>query len=217
MKFDSAEISAIRTTAQRFPTQLETLHESVAILTKQERSNIQPILVYSRWVPLIDLKAEVWAQPSIYAFVSSIPMRTILYLGHCGITKNRLKPNVSANKLGHELFWKACLLDPKFEVHAFPVSKGVHEHDLISHFDPLFNRTHNGIEGLCKKEIKRKIFLYYVQTHPRCDLSSVTSEIGCSRDEAKIYGEELKHMGRIDFEEGKSKNNGLRWEYWALD
>ena len=216
MTFDSTEISTAHATPKLFPTELERLHGMVAMYTKQALSDVQLVRVYNRCEPIIDLEAELWAQPAIYAFVASNSVRTILYLGHCGIAKNRLNPTILTNKLGHGVFLEACLLDPKFEVYVFPVRNGIVEDELIPYFNPPFNVYRNSIKDLYKKQKKRTTFLNFVRNNFRCDLSSITSAIGCATKEAKNYGEELKLMGFIDFKEGKSKMNGLKWEYWSL-
>lgn len=217
MTFDSTEISTANTTPKAFPTELERLHGMVAIYTKQALSDVQPVRVYNRCEPIIDLEAELWAQPAIYAFVASNKVRTILYLGHTGIAKDRLAPTkLVTNKLGHEVYLEACLLDPKFEVYVFPVKDGIEEDELIPYFNPPFNVYRNSIKDLYKKYKKRTTFLNFVRNNFRCDLSSITSAIGCAPKEAKNFGEELKRMGFIDFKEGKSKMNMLKWEYWSL-
>lgn len=172
---------------------------------------VQQVLFYSKGKLNSDVTPAEWQSKMVYVFVASNARQTILRLGYTRNPHNRLSPRHARNTLGHPKLIDAKLLDPGVEVYGFIVKNLTTEMELIPYFNPPLNDYGNQIKEAERHRENRLKIYDYIRNNVGCDTVAISRAAGVGSTAANIYANELKNMGLITIEAGRSKMNRLKW------
>lgn len=193
----------------KFPSYLEMLRSKIE---QFEGQPVQQVLLYSKGTLYFDvLSPGEWRAKMIYAFVATDRYQNILRLGYTSNPLDRLSPRRERNTLGHPDFINAQLLYPGVEVYGFIVNILTTERPLIPWFNPPLNVDGNEIKRAERHRDNRLEIYDYIYGNEGCDTTDLSSATGVGSTAANIYARELKNMGLITIEAGRSKTNRPKW------